>query len=121
MEVDSIEQRPRHPGLIIGGTARRAAAGQSCVAEMAAAARVHRRHQLDPRREGDVAIGPRDADATGLERLAERVEYRALELRQLVQEQHAKVREANLAGTDAQTAANERRHRGAMVRSAERP
>jgi hypothetical protein len=63
VQVDAVEQRPRHLGLIIGGAARRAAAGQRRIAEMAAAARVHRRDQLDPRREGDVGVGAGDADA----------------------------------------------------------
>ena len=88
---------------------------------MAAAARVHRRDQLDPRREGHVGVGAGDADAPGLERLAERIEHRALKFRQLIEEQHAKMREADLAGADAQAAADQRRHRGAVMRRAKRP
>ena len=76
MKVDPVEQRARHLGLIIGGAARRPAARQRGIAEMAAAARVHRRDQLDPRREGDMRVGAGDADAAGLERLAQRIEHR---------------------------------------------
>ena len=112
---------PENLGLIIGGAARRAAAGERRIAEMATAARVHRRDQLDPRREGHMGIGARHADASGLERLAQRIEDRALEFRKLVEEQHAEVREADLARANAQPAANERRHRRAMVRRPERP
>ena len=56
--------------LIIGGAARRAAARQRRIAEMAATARVHRRDHLNPRRKGDVRIGPGNADRPGFERLA---------------------------------------------------
>ena len=88
---------------------------------MAAAARVHRRDELDPRREGHVRVGAGDADVAGLQRLAERIQHRALELGEFVEEQHAEVREADLAGPDAEPAADQRRHRRAMVRRAERP
>ena len=57
----------------------------------------------------------------GLERLAQRIEHRPLELGQLVEEQHAEMREADLARPDAQAAADQRRHRRAVVRRAERP
>ena len=121
MKVDAVEQRARHARLIIGGAARRAAAGERGIAEMAAAARVHRRDQLDPRREGHVGVGAGDADAAGLERLAKRIEHRALEFGKLVEEQDAEVREADLARADAQAAADQRRHRRAVVRRPERP
>ena len=88
---------------------------------MAAAARIHRRDQLDPRREGDVGVGAGDADLAGLERLAQRIEHRALEFGQLVEEQHAEMGEADLARPHPQPAADQRRHRGAVVRRAERP
>ena len=120
-KIDAVEQRAGDPRLIIGGAARRAAAGERGIAEVAAAARVHRRDQLDPRRKGHVGVGAGDADASGLERLAQRIEHRALEFRQLVEEQDAEVREADLARADAQAAADQRRHRGAVVRRAERP
>ena len=87
---------------------------------MAAAARVHRRDQLDPRREGDVGVGAGDADLAGLERLAQRIEHRALEFGQLVEEQHAEMGEADLARPHLEPAADQRRHRGAVVRRAER-
>ena len=88
---------------------------------MAAAARVHRRDQLDPRREGDVGVGAGDADVAGLERLAQRIEHRPLEFGQFVEEQDAEMREADLARPDPQPAADQRRHRGAVMRRAERP
>ena len=72
---------PRDLALVVGGAARRAAAGERGIAEMAAAARVHRRDELDARREGDMGVGAGDVDFAGLERLAQRIEHRALELR----------------------------------------
>ena len=71
--------------------------------------------------EGDVGVCARNADAAGLERLTKRIEHWTLELGQFVEEQHAEVREADLARTDPQAAADQRRHRGTMVRRAERP
>src|SRR3546814_14584262 len=87
MKVDPIEQRSRQLRLIIGGAARRTAARERGVAEMAAAARVHRRDELDARGEGDVGVGARDADLARLERLAQRIEHPALEFGKLSQEQ----------------------------------
>ncbi len=42
-------------------------------------------------------VGARDRDLAGLERLAQRVERLRLEFRQFVEEQHAVVRERDLA------------------------
>ena len=119
MQVDAVEQRPRHLGLIIRRAFGRARAGERRVAEMPAAARVHRRDQLDARREGDVRVGARDADRPGLERLAQRIEHRALEFGQFVEEQHAEMRQADLARPHAQPAADQRRHRRRMMRRAD--
>ena len=121
MQIDAVEERTGDLGLIIGGAARGAAAGERGIAQMPAAARVHRRDQLYPRRKGHVGVGAGDADAAGLQRLAERIEHRPLEFGQFVEEQHAEMREADLAGAHAQAAADQRRHRRAVVRRAERP
>jgi hypothetical protein len=71
MEIDAVEQRPGQTRLIVLRTARRPHAGPSGLTEIAAAAWVHRRHQLYPRRIGDMAVGPGDADPPGFERLAQ--------------------------------------------------
>ena len=62
-----------------------------------------------------------DRDDAVLERLAQRLERRPLELRQLVEEQDAAMREARLTRPRAGAAADDRRRRRAVVRSAERP
>ena len=91
------------------------------IAGVSAAAGIHRRDQHEARRIGDAVVGARDRDLAGLERLAQRVERRRLELRQFVEEQHAVMRERNLAGPGAQSAADQRGHRRGMMRRAERP
>ena len=63
-------------------------------------------------------IGPRDADFTGLERLAQRIEHRPLEFGKLVEEQHTEMRHADFARTHLQPATDQRRHRGAVMRRA---
>jgi hypothetical protein len=88
---------------------------------MAAAAWVHRRDQHEARRIGEAVIGAGHRDLAILERLAQRVEHARVELRQLIEEQHALMRRRNLAGLGADAAAGQRRHAGGMVRAAERP
>src|SRR5690606_7271934 len=109
----------RQLGLIVGGAARRAAARKRRVAEMAAAAGVHRRDELDARRESDMGVGARDADFARLQRLAQRIEHAALEFGKLVEEEDAEMREADLARAHAQPAADERGHRRRMMGRAE--
>ena len=120
-EIDAVDERTRQPPLILGGAARAALAHEARLARHAAAARIHRRHQLHPRREGDMRIGPRHADIARFQRLAQRIEHRALELGQFVEEQHAEMGKADLAGAHFQPAAGQRRHRGRVVGRAERP
>jgi len=57
-------------------------------------------------------------DAAGLERLAQHLEHPAIELRQLIEEQHAVMRQRNLAGARIAAAAHQRyRGRGVMGRA----
>ena len=65
-------------------------------------------------------IGARDGDFARLQRLAQRIEHRALEFGQFIKEQHAEMREAHLARPHFQPAAGQRRHRSGVVRAAER-
>src|SRR5690606_7260570 len=120
MEVDAVEQRARDPRLVVGRAARRAAAGESWVAEVPTSTRVHCRDQLHSRGIGHMCIGASDVDLARFERLAERVEHGALELGQLVEKQYPQVREADLPGPYAQSATGQRGHAGRMVRRAER-
>ena len=79
-----------------------------------------------PRRAGrapgsHVRVGTGDADVAGFQRLAQRIEHRTLEFRQFVEEQHAKMRQADLARPHLEPAADQRRHRCAVMRRAEGP
>jgi hypothetical protein len=88
---------------------------------MSAAAWIHCRHQHEARRIGDPVVGARDRDFAGLQRLAQRIQHLRLELRQLVEKQHAVVGERYFTRPRVQPAADERRHAGGMMRRPERP
>jgi hypothetical protein len=85
-------------------------------------ARVHRGDEERARGKAQRARGARQHDLAGLQGLAQRLQRGAVELGQLVEEQHAVVRQADLARTrHAGTAADEPRRRGGVVRRAEGP
>src|SRR5262245_45961135 len=65
-------------------------------------------------------ICARDDHLTRLERLAQRVEHTRLEFRQLVEEEHAEVREAGFPRLWPSPAANERRHARRVMWGTER-
>ena len=65
-------------------------------------------------------IGARDRHLAGLDRLAQAIQHLGLELRQFVEKQDAIVRERNLPRLGVHAAADQRRHRGGMVRASER-
>jgi hypothetical protein len=112
VQVDAVNERAGNARLVIGRAARigAAAAGVTGLAGMPAAARIHRRDQHEARRVGDPMVGARNRNLAGLERLAQRVERLRLEFRQLVEEQHAVVRERYFARPRMQSAADQRRH-----------
>ena len=116
--VDPVQQRAADAVEVILAAARRLAALAGRIAQMAAPARVHRRDQLEPRRVGDVGGGPRDGGSAGFDGLAQRLQRLAGEFRQLVQEQHAPMRQADLAGPCAGAAAGQCRLAGRMMRLA---
>lgn len=68
-----------------------------------------------------MAVRPRNRHRAGFERLAQAIEHRALKLRQLVEKQHTQMREADLTRFRLQPAADQRSHRCAVMRRAERP
>ena len=94
MRVDAIEQGAGDACLIVGGASWRPAPSQRGIAEMAAAAGVHGGDQVDAGGKRHVSVRPGDADIAGFERLAEGVEHLPLELGQFVEQQNAKMREA---------------------------
>ena len=100
---------------------RRAATGPHLVAEVAARARVHRANQHEPRRECNGSHGARDPHRAFLERLAQHFQDVPAELRHLVEEEHALVRQADLTRPRRLTAADERDIGDRVVRRAKRP
>jgi len=66
-------------------------------------------------------VGARNCDLAVLQRLAQRIQHPRIELRQLIKEQHALMRQRNLAGFGAHAAAGQRGHACGVVGSAERP
>ena len=96
-------------------------AGVAGLVRLAAAAGIHRRDELEARGIDDAVIGARDRDFADLDRLAQAVERLRLEFRQFVEKQHAVMGERDFAGLGVDAAADQRRHRGRMMRRAERP
>ena len=82
--------------------------------------RVHRRHEQEVGGERHAAGRARDVDDAVLERLAQDVERAALEFRHLVEQQHAVMRQADLAGPGLWAAADERGRRDGVMRRAKR-
>ena len=108
--VDAVQQRAGEAAVVAGEVGGRAAA---VVLPHAARARVRGGDEHEPRRERHHPLPADDRDVAVLERLAQRLQARAHELRQLVEEQHAVVGERRLArASDAS-----RRRRGRTPRS----
>ncbi len=85
-----------------------------------AGTRVRRREQLKARREDDRPLAAHDRHVPVLQRLAQRLESRAVELRQLVEEEDAVVREARLARPRQRSSADEPGGGDRVVRRPER-
>src|SRR6202035_5047739 len=69
----------------------------------------------------DAVVRPGDRDFAGFERLPQAVQNLWLEFRQFVEKQNTMMGERNFARPRARAAADKRRHRGRMMRRAERP
>ena len=67
-----------------------------------------------------MGVGARDDRFAGFDRLAQRIQNRALELRKLVKEQNTEVRQRDFPGFDAHAAADQCGHRRGVMRCAER-
>src|SRR5712691_1051361 len=85
LDIDPIQQRSREPAAVARDLVGRAAAPAAKMARYPARTGIHCADQLEARRIFGLAGGPRDGNAAGFERLAQRFEHSAIELRQLVQ------------------------------------
>jgi len=97
MQVDAIEQRTGDARAIAAHLVGRAATAAVGIAEISARTGVHGRDQLKARRKIRLARGARNGDRARFQRFAQHLEHAPVELRQLIQKQHAVVRERNLA------------------------
>jgi len=80
VQVDAVEQRARDARLVILPAAGRPAATARRLAQITAAAGIHRRHKLETRRIFHMGVGARHHRLAGFDRLAQRVQYRPREL-----------------------------------------
>src|SRR6185312_15384793 len=87
-EVEPVEQRPRQLVAEAIEALRRAGAAGARIAAAATGAEVHRADELEPRRELTASRDPCNGDDPVLERLPQRLEDGARELRQLIEKQH---------------------------------
>ena len=121
VKVDAVEQGAGKPTQVGTDLPRRAGAGPGEGPPAAAGAGVHRGHQLEA---GGHAEGPPvagDGHGALFERLAQHLEGRPAELRQLVEEEDAVVGEAHLAGAGPRAAADEGHLARRVVRAPEGP
>jgi hypothetical protein len=107
VDVEPVEERPAQPRSVRRHTLHGARTPRGPVASVAARARIHRAHDERSRGERRLCLRPRDRDDAIFERLAERLERAAPELRELVEEEDAVVGEADLAGSWRVSASNE--------------
>ena len=97
-KIDSVQERPRNPPDVSLNLRLRAAAQPPSVSPESARARIHRRDEHEPRGKRRRPRGASNGDAAFFERLPQRFENAAFEFGELVEEQHAVVREADFAG-----------------------
>lgn len=98
VDVQTVQQRTRQAGLVAFPGERRAGAGAGPVTVVPARTRIGRRQQLAAAWVADRVHGAAHHDFAVLQRLAQRFQHVAREFGELVQEQHAAVRKAHLAG-----------------------
>src|SRR6185295_3373631 len=121
LDIDPVGERARNAAAVARDALGGAAAAAGAIAAVAAGTGIHRRDKLEAGGEQCLVGRTRDRDAARLERLAQRLEYVAVEFRQLIEEQDAVVRERDLARARERTAAHQCRARSAVVGRAERP
>ena len=105
VHVDPVQQRARYLAPVAPDLFNTAPAAPAVVAIMAAGAGVHGGDQLKPGRVFGLSCSPGNADFTCFQWLPQGFEDRAVELRQLIQEQDAVMRQRYLsrAGLTAAT------------------
>jgi hypothetical protein len=115
VQVDAVEQRAAELALVARNLVGRVAAGACGVTQEPARAGVHGRDQLEAG--GKLALHGRagDADVAAFQRFAQGFEGGPGKLRQLVEKQHAVVRQRDLARARRRAAADQGHRAGAVV------
>ena len=117
-EVDAVEQRAAQAPRVAGEVAFAAATAPR--GRVPARTRVRGGDEQEARREDRRALAAHDGHAAVLQRLAQRLERGARELGQLVEEEHAVMGEARLAGYRDRAAADQAGGGDQVMRRAER-
>src|SRR3954453_9205136 len=110
-EIETVEERPGALVAIVGEPLCGARAVRSRIAACTAWTEIHRSDQLETRRQAHAPGRAGDDELTVFERLAQRLQCRTLEPRELVQQQHAEMREARLTRTQTRPAPDDRPRR----------
>src|SRR5919202_4606336 len=121
VDVYTVEQRPRDAVDVALNLEGRAAALVGRVSPIATHAGVHGGREHEGGREGQRHRRAADRHAPVFERLAQDFEDGAVELGQLVEEEHPVVRQGDFAGARDGPAADQPRVADRVVRRAERP
>ena len=121
VHIDTVQQRAGDLGAITGDAIGRAVTTPRYVALITTRTGVHGRNELKRCRELGLAGRARDHDMPGLQRLAQHFQHLVIKLGQLVEKQHAAMRQRDLARLGGGAAAHQRHTRGRMMRAAKRP
>ncbi|MCY1286997.1 hypothetical protein D9M70_359800 [compost metagenome] len=121
VQVDTVEQWAGQFGAVALDLLRAAAAASAGVAEISTGAGVHGRDELETGGKAHLVVGAGDDDLAALQRFAQDLQDLAVELGELVEEEHALVSQGDLAGLRSAATANQRRARGTVVRVAKGP
>ena len=119
-DVEAIGQCPAEPGLVAADPLRAARAASRC-RSVPARTGIGGGEDLEPGREGQRSLRSRDRHRAVLDRLPQRLEARARELTELVEEEHAVMGEGDLPRSRRRTAADQPGRRDRVMRGPERP
>ena len=121
LQIDAVEQRSRELADVLCDHCVVAAAFRAARAAIAARTRIHRRDELKARRIRERSGSARNGHRAFLERLPHHLDRAARELGQLVEKEHAVVRERDLARLGERAAADERGLADRVMRKPKRP
>jgi len=119
-EVEAVEKRARHLFPVGGEPLRRAATLDTRIPPRPTRAQIHRSYEHKAGGKDDPTGDAGHGDCAVLERLAQGFDRGPNELSQLVEQEHAVMREARLAGPRPDSTAYDRRRGGGVMRGAER-